>query len=148
MKIDPIPDGWHSITPCLMVQDAPRLIDFLIQAFDGAERARIKHPDGTVVYSEVRLGDALVLITQANGQWKPRPSSVIFYATDVDTVFQRAIAAGAKSVREPANMFYGDRQACVRDIAENDWWITTHIEDLSTEEIQKRAVAFYKQQTN
>jgi PhnB protein len=148
MKINPIPEGWHSITPCLMVEDALRLIDFLKQAFAGTEQARITHPNGAVVYAEVRLGDALVLVTEPDGQWKPRPSSVIFYVPDVDTAFRRALAAGAKSVREPANMFYGDRQACVRDIADNDWWITTRIEDLSMDEIQKRAVAFYKQQTN
>src|SRR5262245_14639360 len=106
MKINPIPEGWHSITPCLMVPDAPRLIDFLKQAFAGTEQARITHPDGALVYAEVRLGDALVLITQPNGQWKPRPSSIIFYTPDVDSVFQRAIGLGATPVREPADMFY------------------------------------------
>ena len=84
------------------------------------------------------------MIGEPQGQWQPRPSMLYFYVPDVDATYKRAIAAGAKSVIEPANMFYGDRHACVKDVADNDWWIATRIEDLSLAEIQVRATAFYQ----
>jgi PhnB protein len=148
MSIETTPKGWHSIIPCLAVPDAARLICFLKQAFSGSEQTRITRPDGTVLYAELRLGDSLVLISDPKDGWKPRPSMINFYVSDVDATFRQAVAAGAKPVREPADMFYGDRQACVRDVAGNDWWITTHIEDVPADEIQKRATAFYKQKLN
>jgi len=148
MKVNTTPNGWHSVTPCLAVSDAARLIDFLRQAFDASEQTRITRPDGTVLYAEVRLGDSLVLISDPKDKWQPRPSLLNFYVPDVDAAFRRAIAAGAKPVREPADMFHGDRQACVRDVSGNDWFITTHIEDLSADEIQKQATDIYKQKLN
>jgi PhnB protein len=147
MKVNPIPEGFHSVTPYLTVPDAARLIDFLKQAFDGIERTRIARPDGTVLHAQVRIGDSLLMIGEPQGQWKPRPSMLYFYVPDVNASYQRAIAAGAKSVIEPADMFYGDRHACVRDVSDNDWWIATHIEDPSAAEIQERAAAFYKQKS-
>jgi uncharacterized glyoxalase superfamily protein PhnB len=120
----------------------------LRQAFDASEQTRITRPDGTVLYAEVRLGDSLVLISDPKDKWKPRPSMLNFYVPDVDAAFRRAVAAGARPVREPANMFYGDRQACVKDVSDNDWFITMHIEDLSADEIQKRATGIYKQKLN
>jgi len=116
MKVNPIPEGCHSITPYLLVPDAGKLVDFLRRAFDGIERAKILRPDGTVLHAQVHVGD-----------------------------YKQAVAAGAQSVVEPANMFYGDRHACVKDVAGNDWWIATHIEDVSVAEIQERATAFHKQ---
>jgi PhnB protein len=145
MKANPIPEGCHSITPYLTVPDAGRLVKFLKQAFDGIERAKILRPDGTVLHAQVRIGDSLLMISEPQGQWKPRPSMLYFYVADVDAAYKRAIKAGAISVIEPVDMFYGDRHACVKDVAENDWWIATHIEDLSADEIQQRAIAFYKQ---
>jgi PhnB protein len=85
------------------------------------------------------------MISEPQGPWKPRASMLYFYVADVDATYKRAIKAGATSVIEPIDMFYGDHHACVKDVAENDWWIATHIEDLSADEIQQRATAFYKQ---
>jgi uncharacterized glyoxalase superfamily protein PhnB len=147
MKPNPIPEGCHSITPYLTVPDAARLVEFLKQAFDGIERARISRPDGTVLHTQVRVGDSLLMIGEPQGQWKPRPSMLYFYVADVDAMYKRAIAAGAKSVIEPTNMFYGDRTASVKDMADNDWWIATHIEDLTTAQIQERATAFFQQKS-
>ncbi len=144
MNVKPIPDGFHSVTPYLTVPDARRLIEFLKEAFAGIERSIILRPDGTVLNAQMRLGDSLLMVGEPQGQWKPRPSMLYLYVADVDAIYKRAIEVGATSVIEPANMFYGDRHACVKDVAENDWWIATHIEDLSSEEIQKRAAAFYK----
>lgn len=147
MKTNPIPEGCHSITPYLTVSEAGRLVHFLKQAFDGIERARILRPDGTVLHAQVRIGDSLLMISEPQGQWKPRPSMLYLYVADVDATYKRAIRAGAQSVIEPIDMFYGDRAACVKDVAENDWWIATHIKDLSAAEIQERAAAFFKQRS-
>jgi len=144
MKVNPIPEGCHSITPCLLVSDAGRLVDFLKRAFDGIEHSKFLRPDGTVLHAQVRIGDSLVMIGEPQGDWKPQTSMLYHYVADVDAIYQQAVAAGAQSVVAPANMFYGDRHACVRDVAGNDWWIATHIEDVSAAEIQARATAFYK----
>jgi uncharacterized glyoxalase superfamily protein PhnB len=117
----------------------------LKQAFDGIEPARISRPDGTVLHTQVRIRDSLLMIGEPQGQWQPRPTMLYHYVADVDATYKRAIAAGAKSVIEPANMFYGDRTACVKDVADNDWWIAARVEDLSLAEIQARATAFYQQ---
>jgi PhnB protein len=112
-------------------------------AFDGVERARILRPDGTVLHARVRASDSLLMIGEPQGQWKPRSSILYHYVADVDATYKQATAAGAEAVVEPTNMFYGDRSACVRDIAENVWWLATRIENPTSEEIQKRATAFF-----
>ncbi len=145
MKVNPVPDDCGNVIPYLLVPDVARLIEFLKQAFDGIERAKISRPDGTVLHAQVRIGNSLLMIGQPQSPWKPRPSMLYLYVADVDATYRRAIAAGAQSVLEPADMFYGDRHACVKDVAENDWWIASRIENLSLEEIQKRATAFYQQ---
>jgi len=147
MKVNPIPADCHSITPYLTVPDAGKLVDFLKRAFDGIERARILRPDGTVLHAQVRIGDSLLMIGEPQGDWKPRAAMLYHYVADVDAAYHQALAAGAQSVVEPADMFYGDRHACVRDVAANDWWLATHIEDVSPAEIQKRATAFYQQKS-
>lgn len=145
MKVNPIPEGCHAITPYLLVPDAARLIEFLKQAFGGTERARISRPNGTVLHAQVRVGDSLVMIGEPQSPWKPRPCMLYHYVPDVDATYRRAVEAGALSVVEPANMFYGDRTACVKDVADNFWWIATHMEDVSLAETQQRATAFFKQ---
>ncbi len=146
MKTPSIPEGCHAITPYLTVPDAARLVEFLKQAFDAVEWARILRPDGTILHAQVRVADSLLMIGEPQGQWKPQPSMLYHYVADIDAAYKQAIAAGAKSVSEPANMFYGDRTACVTDIAENVWWLATRVEDPTLEEIQKRATAFYQEQ--
>jgi PhnB protein len=144
MKAQPvIPEGCHAITPYLTVPDAARLIEFLKKAFDGVERARILRPDGSVLHAQVRVADSLLMIGEPQGQWKPTPSMLYHYVADVDATYKEAIAAGAESVIEPEDMFYGDRSSCVKDIAENVWWIATRIENPTSEEIQKRATTFF-----
>src|ERR1035438_3406777 len=119
MKARPVgPKACHAITPYLTVPDAARLIEFLKKAFDGIERTRILRPEGSVLHAQVRVADSLLMIGEPQGQWKPQPSMLYHYVADVDATYKQAIAAGAESVIKPANMFYGDRNACVRDIAE------------------------------
>ena len=146
MKAQLIPEGCHAITPYLTVPDAVRLIEFLKKAFDGVERARILRPDGTVLHAQVQVADSLLMIGEPQGQWKPQPSMLYHYVADVDATYRQAIKAGAQAVSEPANMFYGDRSACVKDVAENVWWLATRIENSTSEEIQKRATAFFQKQ--
>jgi len=145
MAVKPIPDGYHSITPYLVVQGAGKLIDFLKQAFAAQERERLTRPDGTIGHAEVKIGDSIVMLSEACGEWKPRPSAMYLYVNDTDAAYKRALQAGATSTMEPTDQFYGDRSAGVKDLAGNQWWIATHKEDLSPEELAKRAKAAMKQ---
>ncbi|MGH2789141.1 MAG: VOC family protein [Actinomycetota bacterium] len=145
MAVKPIPDGYHSVTPYLIVQGADKVIDFLKQAFAAEETVRMTAPDGSIGHAEVRIGDSAVMMGEAAGQ-SPMPGSIHLYVEDCDAAYQRALEAGATSVREPADQFYGDRMAGVRDPVGNQWWIATHIEDVSESEMAKRAEEWAAQQ--
>lgn len=139
MPVNPIPEGYHTVTPYVMVQGAAKLIDFLKIAFDATEVERMASPDGTIMHAEVQIGDSKVMITDATMDWKPMPASFYVYVADTDAMYRRALQAGATSTMEPEDKFYGDRNAGVRDSFGNMWWIATHKEDVSLEEIERRA---------
>lgn len=141
MPVKPIPEGYHSVTPYLLVQGAPKLLDFLKQAFDAKETERFTQPDGTIMHAEARIGDSVVMMGEPGGEFKAMPSSIHLYVNDTDATYERAMEAGATSLREPRNEFYGDRSAGVKDPFGNHWWIATHIEDVSREEMLRRASA-------
>ncbi len=136
--VKPVPDGYHTVTPYLTVADAEVQIDFLKRAFGGEEKYRHTDAKGQVNHAEVRVGDSMVMIGQARGEWTPRQASFYLYVEDVDAAYKRAVAAGGKSLREPRNEAYGDRSGGVEDSQGNQWWVATHIEDVSAEEIQRR----------
>jgi len=138
MAVKPIPDDYHTVTPYLTVADAEAQIDFLKKAFGAEEKYRHTDDKGHVGHAEVRLGNSMIMIGQAREQWTPRQASFYLYVEDVDSVYKRAVAAGGKSLREPTNEAYGDRSSGVEDSQGNQWWIGTHIEDVSPEEIQRR----------
>jgi uncharacterized glyoxalase superfamily protein PhnB len=142
--VKPIPDGYHTVTPHLVNKDVSRLIEFLTRAFDAQEVHRLAGPDGRVMHAELRIGDSMIMIGEASGEWKPMPSSIALYVKDVDATYQRALAAGAVSLKEPMDQFYGDRSGGVKDPAGNHWWIATHIEDVPVEEIKLRAEHWMK----
>jgi hypothetical protein len=96
------------------------LIDFLTQAFDAKETYRLDGPNGAVMYAEVKIGNSMVIVGEATDQWKPMPTTVALYGEDTDGWYQRALRAGATSVREPSNQFYGDRSVGVKDWACNN----------------------------
>lgn len=146
MAVKPIPDGYHTVTPVLTVHNAAKLIEFLKQAFDAKEVYRLAGPDGTVMHAEVNIGDSMVMVGEATDQWKPTSATIALYVENADAWYGRAIRAGATSVREPADQFYGDRSAGVKDFAGNHWWIHTRIEDVPPEELKKRAEAWMKHQ--
>ena len=145
MAVKPIPDGFHSVTPFLIVPEAAKLLDFLQQAFEAQELHRMPRPDGTIMHAEVRIGDSLVMMGEPMGGCQPMFGSLYLYVHDVDTVYRRALQAGATSTSEPADQFYGDRSAGIKDPVGNQWWIATHKEDVPPEEIARRAEAFMQQ---
>jgi PhnB protein len=145
MAVKPIPDGYHAITPYLVIEGAGKLIDFLKQAFDAQETFRMPTADGTIMHAEVKIGDSNLMMGDASEQHKPMLGSLYLYVKDADAVYKRALQAGATSLMEPADQFYGDRHASVKDPCGNTWWIATHKEDVSPEELKKRAEAFMKQ---
>ena len=137
----PIPEGYHSVTPYLTVANAGELLQFVKAAFGAIETYSHKGPDGKIGHAEIKIGDSKLMVGQAHGELKPMPAQLYLYVTDCDTVYKKAVAAGAQSVREPENQFYGDRHGAVKDPNGNVWWIATHVEDVSPEEIEKRARA-------
>jgi uncharacterized glyoxalase superfamily protein PhnB len=139
MPVEPVPTGYHTVTPYLVVADVAGLIDFMSRAFGAVETSRFTGPDGRIMHAEVKVGDSPVMLGESGGEWKPMPSVLHMYVPDVDAVYADAIAAGAASLREPNDQFYGDRMAGVEDAAGNQWWIATHVEDVSPEEMRRRA---------
>jgi uncharacterized glyoxalase superfamily protein PhnB len=140
-----IPEGYHTVTPHLIVQGAPKLLDFLKQAFDAKEKYSLTGPDGAIMHAEVKIGDSMVMIGEAMGEWKAMPASIALYTDNADALYKRALEAGATPIREPADQFYGDRSGGVKDPAGNHWWIATHIEDVPPDELKKRAEEWMKQ---
>jgi PhnB protein len=140
-KVKPIPEGYHSLTPVLTVEGASDLITFLKEVFDAKEEEVYKGADGRVVHAELTIGDSIIMLSDANPQFPAFGSMVNVYTEDVDAAYKRALAAGAISLREPSNQFYGDRTAGVKDKHDNQWWIATHIEDVSQEELERRMKA-------
>ncbi|MBZ5561886.1 MAG: VOC family protein [Acidobacteriia bacterium] len=146
MAVSPIPKGYHSITPYLVVPGISKLIEFLKEAFGAVvTETPTTRPDGTVAHAEVKIGDSIVMMGEPMGQWKAMPCVLYLYVPDIDEVYRKALQAGAKSLQEPADQFYGDRNGGVVDPAGNMWWIGTHKEDVPPEEMAKRAEAAMKQ---
>ena len=127
--VKPIPEGYHTVTPYLVVQEAAQLIDFVKQVFGATETFRGTGSAGGI-HAEVRIGDSMVMIG-GGGAWsgEPSPAMLYLYMDDADSIYQRALQAGATSITEPADQPYGDRLAGVKDPFGNVWYIATHIED-------------------
>ncbi len=141
MATAPIPQGYHSVTPYLQVNGAAKLIEFLRDAFEAREIFRANRPDGTISHARVEIGDSFIEMTDADGKLKPMPCAIHFYVQDADAVYQRAMRAGASSLREPADRFYGDREGDVEDPCGNRWYISTHLQDVPLDELKQREEA-------
>jgi PhnB protein len=137
--VKPIPDGYRTLTPYLTVENVDKLLEFMKRAFDAQETQRMTRPDGTIRHAEARIGDSVVMVGGVPGTSKAKPATLYLYVPDVDATYRRAIAAGGTSLREPTDEFYGDRSSGVEDPVGNQWWIATHIEDVSSEELKRRA---------
>ena len=147
MPAKPIPEGYQTATPYLVVKGADKTIQFLKQAFGAtASFEPMMSPDGKVMHADLMIGDSHVMLSEATDQHPAMQSMIHLYVPNVDAVYQRAVAAGGKSFLEPTNQFYGDRGAGVKDHSGCAWYIATHIEDVPLAELKKRAEAMYKQQ--
>jgi len=134
-----IPEGFHTLTAYLLVNDADREIEFVKAAFDAQPVHISRHPDGSVMHATLKIGTSMLMMGQARDSWKAVPSMLYMYIEDVDAVYQRALACGATSVREPADQMYGDRSGGVASPNGIQWWMATHIEDVSEEELRRRS---------
>ena len=143
--IKAIPDGYHRIQPYLYIRGAAEAIDFYKKVFGATERMRMPQPDGRIGHAEILFGDSVIMLADEHPEKEihsPKhfggsPISLMLYVEDCDAVYQQALSAGAKSLREPADQFYGDRMAGVEDPFGFQWWLGTHIKDVSMEEMQK-----------
>jgi PhnB protein len=141
MATKPIPAGYHSVTPNLVVENAAKVIDFATRAFGAQLRHRMDNPDGTIMHAEVKIGDSIVMLRDASGYCQPTPASLFLSVPDADAVYKRALEAGATSTMPLADQFWGDRAGGVKDPAGNSWMIATHKEDAPPAEIKQRAEA-------
>jgi len=141
MAVKPVPESFHTVTPYLVAEDAVALIDFIKRGLGGQEKFVMHRPDGSIGHAEMIIGDSHVMIGQAGGPNKAFPAMLYLYVPDVDARYAQAVAAGATTLHEPSTQFYGDRHGAVVDSNGNQWWIATHVEDVSPEELQRRAEA-------
>jgi PhnB protein len=149
MAVKPIPEGYHTVTPYLAVDDAAEAIEYYKKAFGAKERVRMEAPGGKIGHAELEIGDSLVMLSDALPQFSTRPPkelggtsvSVFMYVEDVDAVVKQAVDAGARVTMEIADQFWGDRFGSVQDPFGHLWSIATHVEDVPPEEMAERAKA-------
>ena len=150
-NVKPIPDGYHAITPYLIVKGAAAAIEFYKRAFGAVEIMRLSGPDGKVGHAEIRIGDSVVMLADEHpemGAKSPQtfggsPISILLYVKDVDAVIHQAVAAGAKIQRPIEDKFYGDRMGSLDDPFGHVWHVSTHTEDVTPEEMKKRSAALH-----
>ena len=142
MAVKPIPEGYGTVTPYITVDDAAAVMDFLKKAFDAQETYAMRDEKGVVHHGEMKVGNSMVMLGSSRDQWKARPGNFYVYVEDCDAMYKKALAAGGTSVCEPKTQFYGDRHGAVNDSQGNNWWIATHVEDVSPEELKRRSQEF------
>jgi PhnB protein len=154
-KVKPIPDGHHTVAPYLAIKNAASALDFYKTAFGATETYKLIIPDGRVGHAEIRLGDSLIMLSDEFPEFGGKapeslggsPVSIHLYVEDVDAVFKRALAAGARELKPVMDQFYGDRSGQLQDPFGHLWWVATHKEDVAPEEMQKRVRALFAKAT-
>jgi PhnB protein len=149
MAVKPVPDGYHTVTPYLIVNGAAQAIEFYRDAFGATEIMRMPAPQGRIGHAEIRVGDSVIMLADEHpemGYRGPRALggtsvSVLLYVPDVDRMFAQALSCGAKSLRAVADQFYGDRMGTLEDPFGHVWTLGTHIEDVPHEEMKRRMAA-------
>lgn len=136
-----IPDGYPPLSPIAVMQRAGEAIEFYKNVFGAKERMRMPMPDGKIAHAELGFGPSVLMLADEMGPYKGAPQRLVLYSEDCDAVYQKALAAGAKSNQEPQDQFYGDRSCRVTDPFGNEWTIMTHKEDVSPAEMQRRMEA-------
>jgi PhnB protein len=150
-KVKPIPEGYRSITPYLTVKNAAAALDFYKQVFDAKERFRMADPGGRIGHAEFTIGDSLIMLSDEYpdmGALGPQslggtPMAIQLYVEDVDAVVEGAVKAGARLERPVENQFYGDRAGMLIDPFGHKWWVSTHVEDVPPQELERRAKAAF-----
>jgi PhnB protein len=154
MTVKPIPDGYHSITPYLILDNATGALDYYKRAFGAIETVRMPAPGGKVGHAEILIGDSVVMLADESPQMGAKsaksiggsPVSLMIYVENVDEQFPKALAAGGKELRPLKNQFYGDRSGTLEDPFGITWTIATHVEDVSADEMRKRMAAMMQGQ--
>jgi PhnB protein len=149
MAVQPVPEGYHTVTPYLAVDDAAKAIDWYKDAFGAKERVRMDAPGGKIGHAELEIGDSLVMLSDPFPQASTKPPSelggasggVFLYVDDVDSVVKKAVDAGATVTMEVADQFWGDRFGSVTDPFGHSWSVATHVEDVPPDEMAERAKA-------
>jgi uncharacterized glyoxalase superfamily protein PhnB len=126
-----VPEGLRNVNIYLHPRGTPQLIEFMKQAFDAEEVVRAQSPEGTIVHAKIRIGDSIIEVGEAHGQWQPMPATLHLYVPDANATYRRAIEAGATSIMEPTDQPYGDRSGGIRDAFGNQWFIATHLRDVA-----------------
>jgi PhnB protein len=148
-KIKPIPEGYGSVTPYLIVQGAANAIDYYKKVFGATERMRMPGPDGKIAHAEIQIDGSYIMLADENPEMGARspktvggsPVSLLVYVENVDRTVEKAVAEGAKVKSKVENKFYGDRMGGIEDPFGHQWYVATHVEDVSPEEMQRRMEA-------
>jgi PhnB protein len=146
-KVPPVPDGYHSVTPYLIIDGASRAIDFYTTTLGATEVMRVPGPNGKIGHAEIRIGDSHIMLADEHPEMGYRgpkalggsPVTIALYVEDVDRTVDGAVKAGAKLVRPVENQFYGDRSGTIEDPFGHVWHVATHVEDVAPEEMARRA---------
>ncbi|HEY3129492.1 MAG TPA: VOC family protein [Acidobacteriota bacterium] len=138
MAVNYKPADHQNVIPYLVIPDAAKELEFVKQVF-GAQEMHVSRDQGRVMHATVKIGDSVLMMGQASQQFAALSAAIYVYVPDTDAAYKKALAAGATSVTQPADMFYGDRHGGVKDSNGVQWWIATHIEDVSNEELERRA---------
>ena len=138
MSVKPIPENYPRVSPYLIVSDVEATMNFIAYVFEGKVKEKMKMEDGSVNHGEMCIGDSVIMMGKASDDHQMQNAMLYIYVEDTDAAYKKALEKGAVSVMEPANQFYGDRNAGVKDNDGINWWMATHVEDVSPEEVRRR----------
>jgi PhnB protein len=153
-KAPAIPKGYHTVTPSIFVKGAAEAIEFYKKAFGAEELMRFPGPDGLIMHAEIRVGDSIIMLADEmpsdQGGRGPKsyggtPVMFFIYGENVDAAWQRAVDAGAKPIMPLTDQFWGDRTGCLEDPFGHQWWLATHIQDMTPDELRKAGEAYFSQ---
>lgn len=153
MAVSPIPEGYHSVTPYMIIDGAAKAIEWYANVFGSTEVMRLPGPDDIVMHAEIKIGNSHVMLADPCPDMEANPPAfhngspthLMIYMEDVDSTFQKAVDAGAEVLRPLVDQFYGDRSGSIKDPFGHQWTLATHVEDVPDEELQRRIAEFSKQ---